>query len=100
MARRAGCGVAAKGGVMDGCYAAYTTSVTFGDSFSSRRSLCGFAAKSVNNNLSQSKKSFNVSKNFFRLGVDLLSSVASSCSSNSRCSLVSLVGVSTTTVKR
>ena len=28
MARRAGCGVAAKGGVMDGCYAAYTTSVT------------------------------------------------------------------------
>jgi len=37
--RRAGCGVAAKGGVIDGCYAAYTTSVTFGDSFSSRRSL-------------------------------------------------------------
>ena len=28
MARRAGCGVAAKGGVIDGCYAAYTTSVT------------------------------------------------------------------------
>jgi len=37
--RRAGCGVAAKGGVIDGSYAAYTTSVTFGDSFSSRRSL-------------------------------------------------------------
>ena len=28
MARRAGCGVAAKGGVIDGCCAAYTTSVT------------------------------------------------------------------------
>ena len=49
MARRAGCGVAAKGGVIDGCYAAYTTSVTFGDSFSSRRSLCAFGA--INNNL-------------------------------------------------
>ena len=48
MARRAGCGVAAKGGVIDGCYAAYTTSVTFGDSFSSRRSLCAFGA--INNN--------------------------------------------------
>jgi hypothetical protein len=34
-----GCGVAAKGGVIDGCSAAYTTSVTFGDSFASRRSL-------------------------------------------------------------
>ena len=32
MVRRTGCGVAAKGGVMDGCFAAYTTSVTFGDS--------------------------------------------------------------------
>ena len=51
MARRAGCGVAAKGGVIDGCCAAYTTSVTFGDSFSSRRSLCAFGA--VNNNLPQ-----------------------------------------------
>ena len=39
VARRAGCGVAAKDGVIHGCYAAYTTSVTFGDSFSSRRSL-------------------------------------------------------------
>ena len=48
MARRAGCGVAAIGGVIDGCYAAYTTSVTFGDSFSSRRSLCAFGA--VDNN--------------------------------------------------
>ena len=28
VARRAGCGVAAKGGVIDGCCAAYTTSVT------------------------------------------------------------------------
>ena len=49
MARRAGCGVAAEGGVIDGCCAAYTSSVTFGDSFSSRRSLCAFGA--VNNNL-------------------------------------------------
>ena len=49
MARRAGCGVAANGGVIDGCCAAYTTSVTFGDSFSSRRSLC--ASGAVNNNL-------------------------------------------------
>jgi len=47
VARRAGCGVAAKGGVIDGCYAAYTTSVTFGDSFSSRRSLSAFGV--VNN---------------------------------------------------
>ena len=47
MARRAGCGVAAKGGVINGCYAAYTTSVTFGDSFSSRRSLC--ACCTINN---------------------------------------------------
>ena len=45
-----GCGVAPKGGVIAGCYAAYTTSVTFGDSFSSRRSLCAFGA--VSNNLS------------------------------------------------
>ena len=44
VARRAGCGVAAEGGVIDGRYAAYTTSVTFGDSFSSRRSLCAFGA--------------------------------------------------------
>ena len=28
MARRAGCGVAVKGYVIDGCYATYTTSVT------------------------------------------------------------------------
>ena len=47
MARRAGCGVAAKGGVMDGCYAAYTTSVTFGDSFISapRAAFGGCAPK-------------------------------------------------------
>ena len=43
VARRAGCGVAAKGGVINGCCAADTTSVTFGDSFSSRRSLCAEA---------------------------------------------------------
>ena len=61
----------------------------------------GYAANRVNNNLShQSKKSFSVSKNFFRLGVDLLSMVSSSFCSSSRCSLVSRVGVSTTTVKR
>ena len=50
VARRAGCGVAVKGGVIDGCCAAYTTSVTFGDSFSSRRSLGAFGA--INNHLS------------------------------------------------
>jgi len=39
VARRAGCGVAAKGGEIDNYCVVYTTSVTFGDSFSSRRSL-------------------------------------------------------------
>ena len=47
MARRAGCGVAAEGGVINGCYAAYTTSVTFGDSFISapRAAFGGCAPK-------------------------------------------------------
>ena len=48
----------------------------------------------------QSKKSFTVSKNFLILGVPFLSRVASSCRSSSFCSLLSLVGVSTTTVNR
>jgi len=56
VARRAGCGVAAKGGVIYGCYAAYTTSVTFGDSFSSRRSLCAFGA--IDNNLYRKRSVF------------------------------------------
>ena len=48
----------------------------------------------------QSKKSFSVSKNFLRFGLVLPSMDFSSFSSSSRCSLVSLVGVSTTTTKR
>ena len=48
--------------------------------------------------LYQSKKSFRTSLNFLRLGVSPRPS--SSCRSSSFCSRVSLVGVSTTTVKR
>ena len=51
--------------------------------------------------LYQSKKSFRLSKNFLILGVVALwSRLSSSWRSSSFCSLVSLVGVSTTTVNR
>ncbi len=47
-----------------------------------------------------SKKSFRFSKNFLIFGVSWVSMVPSSWRSSSFCSRVSLVGVSTTTVKR
>jgi hypothetical protein len=54
VARRAGCGVAAKGGVIDGCCAAYTTSVTpVGVPASPQGEALGATAPvRVNNNLS------------------------------------------------